>query len=109
MKYIEMTPITRGGAAIALASGQPPLIADAALRLALFDPDAAFVEGVVFGLLAHSDHVVRVGAVRALSHLARLHRDLDANALRAALRSMMEDPLVTDVAQETLEDETPPW
>lgn len=88
--YVELTPMSRPATLAALAS-EPETCATAVVSAALFD-ELAFAESVVMTASSHADPIVRRAAMIAISHLARLHKDVaSTRRLLTQLRRGFED------------------
>jgi len=103
--YETLEPISVEAAEAAFRSGTPVEILYAILRLSLHGPDWELAECRALELTKHPDVEVRRNAATALSHVARIQRDLvDVDACVAALQSLLEDPEVADWADISLDE-----
>jgi hypothetical protein len=78
--YQRLDPIERNEAIALLESNESQVVAETILRLALHDPDAAWVTDRALALVESSDYGVRASAATALGHIARIHRSVQLSA-----------------------------
>jgi HEAT repeat len=104
MRYHDVEPITRQEAEKNLASADIAVMCLTLVRIAFFDPDAEWVEGVCTKLLAHPAAEIRSASATCLGHLARIHRDPELARVRPLLSEMLKDPEVRPFALDALED-----
>jgi hypothetical protein len=78
--YQRLDPIERNEAIALLESNESQVVAETILRLALHDPDAAWVTDRALALVESSDYGVRASAATTLGHIARIHRSVQLSA-----------------------------
>ena len=74
------------------------------LSLALHDSLPSEVLPIVLSLLEHGNAARRFGAVTSLGHLVRLHPELDLSLVVPALKKCLEDPALSGIADDVLDD-----
>ena len=104
MEYEELGPISRPEAARWLTAADVRKVSLALLRLALHDPDRAYVQEVCLSFASHPDVWVRRNTATALGHLARLHGHLDVERVKPVLADLAADPDVESWAEAALDD-----
>src|SRR5690348_1213448 len=95
LKYEEMLPLSRDEALTDLASGDCDLVSRALVRLALNDPERAFVEDIIAEHLESPDAWVRGVAALCVSHVARIHGALDIARFVPMLERLKGDERTT--------------
>lgn len=94
MKYENPEPMPRRDVLAAFESGDESRIAQALIRAALYD-ERAWVEPYCRGYLdPRFSRDLRQIAATAISHLARLHREIDEETVEALVRTLTDDPEV---------------
>lgn len=104
MRYEKPEPIGRKEALDAIASGNPELVCDAIIRLALNDPDGHWAEEVSLALIGSEDPNVRAVAATALGHVARIHGEITVRLVVPALKRLLRDPRTAGRAEDALSD-----
>jgi len=105
--YEEVVPIFRSEAEIELASCEPTRIIYALLGLAYYHSDWRWVQNLCLDYIQNNqDKYVRRVAITCLSHLARIHRDLDKKRVVPLLETLRHDPdpEVRGVTADVLDD-----
>lgn len=102
--YEDLLEIGRAEARIELASEDVARASTALVRLALHDPDRAWLEDLLAVHLASPDPRLRRVAATCTGHVARLHRALDTARLTPLLRGLTENPATAGAAEDALED-----
>ncbi|UGT69599.1 hypothetical protein LTT66_05240 [Nocardia gipuzkoensis] len=102
--YQRLDPIERNEAIALLESGEGQVVAETILRLALHDPDAAWVTERALALTDSPDDDVRNSASTALGHIARIHRSIDRDRVVPALQRLLDDPKTAGRADDALDD-----
>jgi len=100
----ELGPISRAEANEALANGTAEDVAATMIRLALHDPDPAFIQHMCLARLEHPNVWVRRDCATALGHVARLHGTLDLAEVLPALGKLWEDPDVVPWVEAAMDD-----
>lgn len=104
MEYEEIAPSTRGQLAAALLAGDSDKIVPALLGVLLNDPDWEWLQDKCLELLGMKDVRVQRAALLGLGHVARLHRRLDVERVRTALRAIASRPELAGDVEDALED-----
>jgi hypothetical protein len=104
MRYEKPEPIGRKEALDAVASGNPEIVGDAIIRLALNDPDGHWVEEVALTLMGSDDPNVRAVAATASGHVARIQGEITAGLVIPALKRLLKDPRTAGRAEDALSD-----
>jgi hypothetical protein len=104
MRYEKPEPIGRKDALDVIASGNPELVCDAIVRLALNDHDGHWVEGVALSLMGSEDPNVRAVVATALGHVARIHGEITVSLVLPALKRLLRDPRTAGHAEDALSD-----
>jgi hypothetical protein len=104
MKYETIRPMSRAAVEAALTTDDPKEVARALLSAALHLPEREWVEGRCLMLLDSPDILIRKAAVLSLGHLARIHRELDKPTVMAALERVREDPELSGILEDALDD-----
>lgn len=104
MHYEELDPISRDEALAELHAGGWERISVALTRLALHDPDPAWLQAILLPYTSYSHPWVRGVAAMNLAHVARLHGQLDLEICIPAIRSLLEDETTREKAQDALDD-----
>ena len=104
MQYMEVTPISREEAVDRFGSDDSWNIRDALLRVAYFDPEWRWVQNQCIELSSHPDASVRIIAAICLSHIARIHGELDLDRVLPVLRNLLDDPEVRGTAEDVIKD-----
>lgn len=104
LTYQEALPISRGEAMSAFERSEVAAIADALVRVSFHDPDWRWAQGQCLEFLSHSDPGLRGVAATCLGHVARVHRQLDVDAVTLAIAPLLEDPKSAGRAADALED-----
>jgi hypothetical protein len=103
-KFDEPTPISREQVEDALASDSPASAAEALIRMALWETDPRWAEQKSLSALRDTRKEVRMAALLAIGHLARLHRSLSLEIVVPAVRILLDDPECCGTAENVLED-----
>jgi hypothetical protein len=104
LKYESVEPISRKRAQISFSSGNPRLIREALIRVALYDEDWSWTEHWCLHFIASNDPEIRATAILCLGHIARVHGQLDTAIVVPLLRKLKNDPLVGGYADNALSD-----
>jgi hypothetical protein len=104
LRYEEPAPATPADVLAALERGDPQAAARALVGAAVHHPDPQAVQDLCLRLLDGQDRPLAAVAATCLGHLARVHRQLDTEAVRAALDRQRGDPLVGPRAEDALDD-----
>jgi len=104
LRYEEPVPATPADVVAALERGDPQAAARALVGAAFHHPDRQAVQDLCLRLLGGEDRPLAAVAATCLGHLARIHGQLDAEAVRAALDRQRGDPLVGPRAEDALGD-----
>lgn len=104
MKYQEIPARSRAEIEADLERGPAPEVIEALLSAALHDPDWRWVQAHCLRFARHEDPGVRGVAATCLGHLARLHRQLDLDAVVPVLEALRRDPQVVGPAEDALDD-----
>ncbi|HLJ88974.1 MAG TPA: hypothetical protein VKZ53_19295 [Candidatus Angelobacter sp.] len=103
-RYEEPAPISRQEVEEALRSPDGQTTAPALIRMALHERDWQWAERVCLRALSDSRTPVRIAALIALGHLARLHRRLHLELAVPAITRLLGDAECGGTAEDTLED-----
>jgi hypothetical protein len=107
LRYEEPVPATPTDVLAALERGDPRAAAQALVGAAFHYPDPQAVQDLCLRLLDGQDRALAATAATCLGHLARVHRQLNTDAIRAALDRQRGDRLVWPRAAEALDDISP--
>jgi hypothetical protein len=102
--YQKLDPIGRDEAETMLASTDAYAATEAILRLALHDPDGAWVTDRALALLQSPDADTRAVAATALGHIARIHHTIDTERVIPALQRLTDNPATAGRAEDALDD-----
>ncbi|MFI9487345.1 hypothetical protein ACIG47_13225 [Promicromonospora sp. NPDC052451] len=102
--YRRPTPLGRDDLERARADHDVPIICEAAIALALTEPDRQWMESQLVELMRDADGSVRSIAALAVGHLARLHGRTDLDAVTPVLRDLLEDNEARGNAANALDD-----
>ena len=103
-KFENPTPLPRPQLEIALASSEASVVAEALIRIALWENDWRWAEHKSFSALKDAREEVRTAALLAIGHLARLHRSLDLQIVVPAVRKLLADTGCHGTAEDVLDD-----
>lgn len=103
-RYESLLPTSREEAERTFQRGPKEEIATTLVQIALYDPDWRWVQNYCLHFAADSDENVRRIAAVCLSHLARIHHQLDVDKVEPVLHQLLEDPSTQGAAQDALED-----
>jgi hypothetical protein len=87
-----------------LRGGDPRQVTEALLSLALYDEDSEWVQATCLGYADDLDLGVRAAVLLCFSHLARIHGDLDLDAVSPIIRRGLADETLRGRAQDVVED-----
>jgi hypothetical protein len=104
LRYEEPVPATRADVVTALDRGDPQAAARALVGAAFHHTDRQAVQDLCLRLLDGQDRPLAAVAATCLGHLARTHRQLDAETVRAALDRQRGDQLIGPRAEDALDD-----
>lgn len=102
--YEEPVPATPADVVAALQCGDRQAATRALVGAAFHHPDGQAVQELCLRLLDGEDRQLAAVAATCLGHLARIHRQLGAETVRAALDRQRGDPLVGPRAEDALGD-----
>lgn len=102
--YQKLDPISRDDATVMLESTDPHVVTEAILRLALHDPDGAWVTDRALELLRSPSTDIRSVTTTALGHIARIHHTIDTERVIPALQRLANDPDTAGRAEDALDD-----
>ncbi|SCE84277.1 hypothetical protein [Micromonospora mirobrigensis] len=102
--YYEPAPTSHETATDALAANDIDTLTDSMVALALHDPDWRWCQDFYLRLLDHPEEDVRASAAICLSHLARIHHELDTAKVLPALRARLADPAVGGTVEDAIAD-----
>ncbi|MGQ5262878.1 hypothetical protein ACTWLT_19275 [Micromonospora sp. ZYX-F-536] len=79
---------------------------DALLSLTYHDPDRAWVESILLGVIADDgiEMQVRSLAITCLGHLARIHREVSRQTVLPVLHDLMQSSAFGGIARDALDD-----
>jgi hypothetical protein len=103
-RFDNPAPIPREQLEKTLASGDGSTVADALIRMALWEPDWRWAEQKTLSALGDSRKEVRVAALQSIGHLARLHRSLNLEIVIPVVTRLLDDPECRGTAADALED-----
>jgi hypothetical protein len=104
LRYEEPVPATPADVVAALERSDSQAAARALVGAAYHHPDRRAVQDLCLRLLDGADRALAAVAATCLGHLVRVHRQFDAEAVRAALGRQRGDPLVGPRAEDALDD-----
>ena len=105
MEYRPPQPVSHSDAEAAFAQGDQGRICEVLVGLAFNDPDWRWVETACVRFADRGDAGGRSVALICLSHLARIHRQLDVEVVMPVIvRELEDDPLVAGQAEDALDD-----
>jgi hypothetical protein len=104
VKYRAVVERDREELEILLRSRDQQDVQDALLSAAYYDPDWKWVQANCITLSHHPVHQVRQIAATCLSHLARIHRQLDLELVLQRLAELKDDPQAKASAEDALDD-----
>jgi len=104
MEYEDLNSISRTDALRELDSGDPERSCRALVRIALHEPESAWVEPLILRFMNDNDPFVRGLAATCAGHLARIHRKIDDHNIVETLRQMLTEPATSGRANDALED-----
>ncbi|PUB24358.1 hypothetical protein C8K30_109107 [Promicromonospora sp. AC04] len=81
-----------------------PVICEAAIALALTEPDRHWMERQLVELMRDADGSVRSIAALAVGHLARVHGQIDLELVMPVLQDLVEDSEACGNAANALDD-----
>lgn len=99
-------PLSRTEALSWITSGDDAKAADALTRLALYDADRMWVEGLCAALAYHPSPILRRAVLFCIQHYIWSARELSSNTMLPVLTvlSTDADQVIAAVAQEAIED-----
>ena len=103
-RYEEPEAMDRAQAEAVLRDKDSRAACEALVRVALHDPDWAWVQEHCLRLTAAADPEVRGVAATCLGHLARIHGVLGLSRVEPSLRQLRQDPEVRGRADDALDD-----
>ncbi|MFI9487394.1 hypothetical protein ACIG47_13470 [Promicromonospora sp. NPDC052451] len=102
--YRQPTPLGRDDLEQARADHDVPIICEAAIALALTEPDRQWMESQLVELMRDADGSVRSIAALAVGHLARVHGQIDLDEVTPVLRDLLEGSEARGNAANALDD-----
>lgn len=102
--YEEPEPASPRDVTEALARGDHHAAAQALVGATFYYPDWREVQMLCLRLLDDDDRELAAVAATCLGHLARIHRQLDVEVVRAALEEHRTDEIVGPHVSDALED-----
>lgn len=103
-RFENPAPIPREQLEKALVSSDAPTVADALIRMALWESDGRWAEQKSLSALGDRRKEVRIAALQSIGHLARLHRSLNLETVIPAVTKLLDDPDCRGTAADALED-----
>jgi hypothetical protein len=88
----------------AFAGGDPDVLSRVLIAVAFHEPDWQWAQDRCLEALDHANPVVRGLAATCLAHVARIHKRLDLDRVRARLQTLTRDPLAGSRATDALVD-----
>jgi len=88
----------------ALISTRASTVADALIRMALWEKDPHWAEQKSLSALTDPRKEVRKAALLSIGHLARLHGSLNLDVVLPAVKALLADPEYRGAAEDVLED-----
>lgn len=104
MRYEQPRPISREEAEAAIASGIPEEISAALLGAVYSEPDWRWIQAQCLRSRYHPDVWVRRNVATCLGHIARFHKQLDAEQVLPALAELLGDPEVSGFVDDALDE-----
>lgn len=104
IKFNDVKSIDRDTAENVFNSKNSKEICDALIRITYYDHDYKWVQSKCIRFLDSNDLNVKRLAIICLGHLARIHKQLDKEAVIPLLKKLQNDPNVGGAAEDALDD-----
>lgn len=104
MKFDQPLALSRHQAERALSSTDARVVREALVAIALNESDWRWAQERCLQLTHHRDVTVRAVAVTCIGHIARIHREVDLNAIRLRLDELILDAELAPFVENALED-----
>lgn len=104
MRYEEPERFERGDIARAQVSGDAGEVCSVLIGLVFHDGDWKWLQDTCLALLDHDAEEVRACAATGLGHIARIHGNIEKDAVTHALEQMRMDSQTAGAAENALED-----
>lgn len=104
MKYVSPGPFQRTSAEDALASADVKVVCEALVSVAFGSPDWRWAQDICLSFLRNESPDLRRLAATCLGHIARIHGQLDKEAVVLALRECLQDPDIFGQVEDALDD-----
>src|SRR5688500_8257530 len=104
MEYEDLNAINREDALRELDSGDPERMCRALVRVALHEPERAWVEPLILRFMNDRDSCVRGLAATCAGHLARIHGRIENPDIVTSLHRLLCDPTTCGRANDAIED-----
>jgi hypothetical protein len=104
MQFEEVPTTSRDELERIFAVGSSDETAHAIISAAFYEPDWRWVQDWCLRFTEHTDSNVRLVAVVALGHLARIHRTLDLERVLPVLARKADDVELAGTVENTLDD-----
>jgi hypothetical protein len=104
MRYEPIEHISRGEAAVALASGDRDAMVHALIGLAMYEDDWRWAQQKCVEFSDHHDVWVRRACATGLLHIARVHRRLDMDSAMVVFERLLSDRETAGEARDTLDE-----
>ncbi|MFY1958364.1 HEAT repeat domain-containing protein [Achromobacter xylosoxidans] len=104
MKYVPPRSFLRTSAEDALASADVNVICEALVSIAFGSPDWRWAQDTCLSFLRNENPALRRLAATCLGHIARIHGQLDKEAVVPALRECLQDPEIVGKVEDALDD-----
>jgi hypothetical protein len=103
-RFENPAPIPREQLEQRLASGDGPTVADALIRMSLWEADWRWAEQKTLWALGDGRKEVRIAALQSIGHLVRLHRLLNLEIVIHAATRLLDDADCRGAAADALDD-----
>jgi hypothetical protein len=104
LKFEQPLPITKLEVEDSLANADSNIPAQALIRMALWETDWVWAERMALRALEDPRKQVKMAALVAIAHLARLHHRLHLELVLPAIKGQLHDPDCGGTAQDALDD-----
>ena len=104
MSYQEVLPITRQEAEAVFSGQNIKDICDALVRVTYHDNDPHWLQKLCFRFCRHDSAEVRGLAVQCFGHIARIHRTLDLQRVKAVLTELLADTEISGRVEDAMDD-----
>jgi|SRR5579862_2966654 len=104
LRFDQPPPITKLEVEDSLSDADSSVTVKALIRMALWETDWEWAERMALRALEDPRKPVKMAALVAIAHLARLHRRLHLELVLPAVNKLLNDPDCCGNAQDALDD-----